>query len=517
MGISSLELYLRNLNNIDARQTAEVYTEELKLAADLIDWEAQWHPHGKGPRKGSVVEGLGIGIHEWGGVANSSTCQLKVHPDGGVETYCGTQDIGTGTRTVCAMVVAETFGLPVEAVKLHIGHSTLPLSGASGGSTTVGSVAESHRRASQDVLAELNRSVAKQLNVSADSLEAVNGRIQVIGKPDQGLNWKEACSLIGINPIQTSGAHTRGDKSPLTNEGVGGVQIAHVAVDTETGGVKMKKLVAVQDMGLIINPMLAKSQIYGALIMGIAYSLFEQRINDSVTGAFVNAELGEYRLPRLGDIGELPELQGIETDGTGQLWIGAGVRLDEFMSSSLTDPYPAAKQVIQGISSIQLQAQASIAGELLRRPLCWYFRNGHGLLTENGKRVMQGDNRYHAILGNHGPAKFVNASRLAPVLISLGAKVRVVGPETGQESLVPLESLYRAPRDESQRENTLLPNQLLTHVILAQDQGDLSAAYEVRNGEGPDAPLAAAAATLKVVAGAIQRARIVMGQVAPIP
>ena len=305
MGISSLDVYLRNLRNIAARQTAEVYAEELKLAAKLIDWDGKWHPHGRGPKRGSVVEGLGIGIHTWGGVANSSTCRLKVYPDGGVETFCGTQDIGTGTRTVCAMVVAETFGLPVEAVKVNIGHSTLPESGASGGSTTVGSVAESHRRASQDALAEMKKLVAKKLDVSPDELEVVTGRIQVSGKPDQSLGWKEACGLIGINPIQITSSHKRGDKSPLSNEGVGGVQIAHVAVDTDTGVVKMKKLVAVQDMGLIINPKLAKSQIYGAVIMGIAYSLFEQRINDPASGAFLNAELGDYRLPRLGDIGEI--------------------------------------------------------------------------------------------------------------------------------------------------------------------------------------------------------------------
>jgi xanthine dehydrogenase YagR molybdenum-binding subunit len=81
--------------------------------------------------------------------------------------------------------------------------------------------------------------------------------------------------------------------------------MAHVAVDTETGVVKTKKFVAVQDMGLIINRTTAESQIYGAVIMEIAYALFEQRISDPKTGAFLNAELSDYRLPRLGDIGEI--------------------------------------------------------------------------------------------------------------------------------------------------------------------------------------------------------------------
>ncbi|MFV1967030.1 MAG: molybdopterin cofactor-binding domain-containing protein, partial [Pirellulaceae bacterium] len=93
--------------------------------------------------------------------------------------------------------------------------------------------------------------------------------------------------------------------SPLSSNGVGGVQMAHVAVDKETGVVKIQKFVAVQDQGLVINPKTCKSQIYGAITMGISGALYEQRITDRVSGAFVNAELKDYKLPRLGDIGEI--------------------------------------------------------------------------------------------------------------------------------------------------------------------------------------------------------------------
>jgi xanthine dehydrogenase YagS FAD-binding subunit len=220
---------------------------------------------------------------------------------------------------------------------------------------------------------------------------------------------------------------------------------------------------------------------------------------------------------RVVDLGEVQSMQSIEHDPIGNLWIGAGVHLDDFLVNSLTDVYPAVKQAIQGISSVQLQAQGTLGGELLRRPRCWYFRDGYGLLAEQGRRVVQGDNRYHAILGNRGPAKFVSASRLAPALISLRAQVRVVGPAADDEQQLPLEALFQTPRKDGERENVLGPRQLVTHVILPPDQGDLSAAYEVRHGEGPDAPLAASAATLQVVAGLVRSARIVLGQVAPIP
>lgn len=305
MQADSLDIFLRNLQNIDTPEKAHVYAEQLRMAADMIQWSKHWHLHGRGKKKGSVVEGLGIGIHKWGGGANSSNCLLKIHPDGGVQSYCGTQDLGTGTRTVCAMVLAETFGLPIDAVNVNIGSSTYPFSGASGGSTTVGAVSESHRRAAQDALAQLFELVAKKLEVPADALVAANGEISVDGYSDKVMSWKQACSLIGVQPLEVNSSYQRGTASPLSSQDVAGCQMAHVAVDLDTGVVKIKKMVAVQDIGLIINRKTAESQVYGAMIMSISAALFEQRINDPKTGAFVNAELDNYRLPRLGDIGEL--------------------------------------------------------------------------------------------------------------------------------------------------------------------------------------------------------------------
>src|SRR5262249_27677583 len=150
LGIDSYDVFLRNIKTAGAK--APVYEEEMKVAAKLMDWKAKWHPHGKGKANGSVVSGLGMALHTWGGGGHPSTCRVVVHPDGGVETFLASQDIGTGTRTAIGMVVAETFGLPLEAVKVNIGSSKYPMSGPSGGSTTIGGVSESNRRASQDAL-----------------------------------------------------------------------------------------------------------------------------------------------------------------------------------------------------------------------------------------------------------------------------------------------------------------------------------------------------------------------------
>jgi xanthine dehydrogenase YagR molybdenum-binding subunit len=311
MGANSLDVFMKNLGTdadsglITAAAKPSLYRAEMEVAAKLMDWNAKWHPHGKGPARGSKVDGLGLAFHTWGGGAGQSTCIVKVHPTGDVETTCGTQDLGTGTRTVIALVLAECFGLPYESIRLNVGSSKYPASGASGGSITVGGVSESHRRAGQDAFAKIAELVGKKLEVEPSTLEAVNGRVQVAGNPGKSMTWKEACSLLGMQPLEVKGDYVRGARSPLSSVQVGGVQMAHVEVDKETGVVTMKKFVAVQDMGLIISPQQAESQINGAVIMGIAAALFEQRINDPTTGAFVNAELANYKLARLGDIGEI--------------------------------------------------------------------------------------------------------------------------------------------------------------------------------------------------------------------
>ncbi len=277
----------------------------MKIAAEKIGWKDKWHAHGKGPAKGSVVEGLGMAIHTWGGGAVKSTCTIKIHPDGGVETFQGSQDLGTGTRTVINMVIAETLGLPMNGVKVNIGSSRYPSANPSGGSITVGSVAEANRRGATAALNQLLEKAAPKLGSDGRQARGQEwphpGHRRRRQEPDLEGRLRAARRDADRGP----GCLARRPHGSFPSSQVGGVQMAEVAVDNETGVVKMKKFVAVQDMGLIINPKTAESQIYGAVIMGIAYALFEERIMDAKTGAFVNAELADYKLPRLGDIGEI--------------------------------------------------------------------------------------------------------------------------------------------------------------------------------------------------------------------
>lgn len=219
---------------------------------------------------------------------------------------------------------------------------------------------------------------------------------------------------------------------------------------------------------------------------------------------------------RVINVMEVASMRGIEVDSFGAK-VGAATNLDDVLADPDLDAYPALKQAIQGINSIQLQAQSTVGGELCQRPRCWFFRNGHGLLARHGELATAGDNRYHAIFDNAGPAKFVSPSRLAPALIALDARLRIVGPASEDETLLPVEFFYRTPTSEQQREYVLEPNQLVTHVLLPESAGVSSATYEVRHGAGPDAPLAAAAVRLNLVDGIVQDAKIVLGHVAPTP
>ncbi len=220
---------------------------------------------------------------------------------------------------------------------------------------------------------------------------------------------------------------------------------------------------------------------------------------------------------RVVNIMEVPSLKRIEPLDDGGLAIGAATTLDVILDQPYLEPYPAVLQAIRGINSMQLQCQGTIGGEICQRARCWYFRNGQGLLAAGGRLAAEGDNRFHAILGNSGAAKFVNGSRIAPALIALNAKVRILGPTEDDEKLLAVEDFFRTPRHEGQRETVLQPGQLLTHVVLPPADGRLNATYEVRQSEGPDYPLAAAAAALQVDGGVVREAKIVLGQVAPIP
>jgi len=227
---------------------------------------------------------------------------------------------------------------------------------------------------------------------------------------------------------------------------------------------------------------------------------------------------------RLINIKEIEDLHGIRMAQPQRskpdkfLTIGAATTLQELIDDAQVSGYRALVQAAEGISSQQIRAMATVGGNLCQRPRCWYYRAGYGLLARdsNGEPLVPtGDNRYHAILGNEGPAYFVSPSSLAAALIAYDAKLVVFGPKGARE--VPVEQFFVIPKAEGEREHDLKPNEIVTLILLPPAPGVKSATYKVRQKEGLDWPLATASVALRMDGGKVSAARVVLGHVAPIP
>lgn len=317
-----LDLCLKNINLLPSER-AEFYRQELLKGAELIEWKKKWHQRGDSTA-GNIKKGLGLSMHTWGGTPHPSECRITINPDGSVSAELGSQDLGTGTRTVIAMVMAETFGLKVPDVQVRIGDNRYPFSRGSGGSTTVGGVSSSTRRGALEALDELFAKVAPALNSKPENLEAVGGKIQVKGDPSKSISWKQACAQLGVTPISVTGKQPDPQKGNLASGGVAGVQMAEIAVDVETGIVKIEKIVAVQDVGFIIDLKTCESQVYGAVIMGVCWALYEEKIMDQLTGRMLNPNMEFYKLAGIGDIGTIVVhmMSGPEQDARGVIGLG---------------------------------------------------------------------------------------------------------------------------------------------------------------------------------------------------
>ncbi|HEY7546741.1 MAG TPA: FAD binding domain-containing protein, partial [Blastocatellia bacterium] len=222
---------------------------------------------------------------------------------------------------------------------------------------------------------------------------------------------------------------------------------------------------------------------------------------------------------RLVNIKDIAELRGIKLLPDGSLRVGALVTMQELLDNAMVKRgYPSLIQAADGITSPQIRSMGTVGGDLCQRPRCWYYRAGFGLLAkdEDGTALVpEGDNRYHAILGNAGPAYFVNPSSLAPALIALGARLHVFGP--GGQSEMNLENFFTTPSSANEKEYRLKPNEIVTEIIVPSAGGWRNATYEVRQKEALDWPLAAAAVALKMNGKTVESARVVLGHVAPVP
>ena len=311
LGMDPIEFRLKNLpeTNNTFRTLKPIYTRELQIGAERIGWKQKYHPPGD-KTKGPIKRGLGLSLGTWGGRPGNAQATCTIHPDGKVEVKCGSQDLGTGTTTLVPLVAAEILGLEIAQIDGSIGSSAFPPAGGSGGSTSCGGVSLAVGVSCMKALAKVFAAAAPKLGVAAGELEAEGGKVYVKGNKRKSLSWKAACQLLG-QPIQEQADKKEADqgKKPtdrkMATQGVGGAQFADVSVDIETGQVRLIKIVAVADCGLVMNRILCESQVIGGVVMGAAYGLYEERLLDPKTGKQLNPDMEWYKLPAHTDLGDI--------------------------------------------------------------------------------------------------------------------------------------------------------------------------------------------------------------------
>ena len=302
IGVDPLALRLRHARRATDPQTGKRYSQKrlvdcFEIGAREIGWERRRDEgtRGSAPHR---RRGFGVAGQYWGG-GGGPPAYATVHldPDGSVVVRSGTQDIGTGTRTIIAQIAAEELGVAVDRVRVEIGDTSSPYGPISAGSLTVASVGPAIRLAAADARVQLLQAAAGLLEVRASELRLAGGNIVSAG----------ARTPIGevLSKIDNYTVIGRGSRHPNPEAfslKTFGAQFAEVEVDTRTGDVFVQHIVAVHDIGRIVNPLTAASQVEGGVIQGLGFALTEERILDRPTGRVLNANLEGYKVPTVRDV-----------------------------------------------------------------------------------------------------------------------------------------------------------------------------------------------------------------------
>ena len=285
LGIDPLELRRRNHTAHDPGDDRPFSDKNLLECYRRAEphWERR---HEVRARSTDVVKrGVGMASQIWyGGGGPPSYAWVRVGSDGRATVVTAMQDIGTGSKTAMAQIAAEELGIPLEHVTVAAGDSTRgPYASISAGSSTIPSMGPAVRAAAADARRQIEE-IAEQR-----------------GDPDMPL--EEVVAMLGDAQILGKGA--RGPNPTGMQVLTFGVQVAEVAVDVETGEIWVDRVAAIHDVGRVINPLGASSQIEGGIIQGIGHTLSEERLHDPSTGRILTTSFDSYRLPTIADVPEI--------------------------------------------------------------------------------------------------------------------------------------------------------------------------------------------------------------------
>jgi CO/xanthine dehydrogenase Mo-binding subunit len=301
--IDPLELRRRNYassDRVDDRPFSSKNLEECYRRA-----EPHWAKRDevRARSAGPWKHGIGLASQIWyGGGGPPSYAWIRIGSDGRAQVVTAMQDIGTGTRTAMAQIAAEELGIPIEHVQVSLGDSARgPYAAISAGSSTVPSMGPAVRSAAADAKRQLIEIAAQRFHLEARDLDIEGGRLV----SSDGSAWPltEITGLLEDGQILGKGA--RGPNPAGMQVLTFGVQVAEVAVDVETGEVRVDKIVAVHDVGRVINKLGASSQVEGGIIQGVGHTLSEERIVDPATGSILTRTLDAYKLPTIADVPEI--------------------------------------------------------------------------------------------------------------------------------------------------------------------------------------------------------------------
>jgi len=293
------------LDRIDLR------TANLAQPGDLMVDEAPWPPLGAAEclaavrdhplwqRRGQLPadEGVGLSLAYWPGAKEAAAALCRLDIDGGLTVVTGSVDM-TGTATAFASIAAETFGLPVESVRVVTADTAAaPLAPMSGGSVVTYAVGAAVQRAAAQTREKLLKAAASELEVGAADLEIVNGSIRVVGDPEPLLSLTELAEKVcgfgsPYEPVDSIGASSPRSLSPSC-----AAHLSHVSLERDTGKVTVLEHVVVQDVGRALNPALVEGQMRGGAAQGIGWALLEELVYDE-TGQLVTASFVDYAVPR---------------------------------------------------------------------------------------------------------------------------------------------------------------------------------------------------------------------------
>ncbi len=325
LGLDPLEL--RRRNHADVEPVAGRAFSDKNLLECYRRAEPHWERrHEVRARSTQTVKrGVGMASQIWYGAGGPpSYAWIRVGSNGHAAVVTASQDVGTGTKTALVQIAAEELGLPIDRVTISNGDTARgPFAGLSAGSATLPSMGPAVRAAAADARRQILELASQRYGFEANELSLAGGSIVLPDGTRHSLT--DLVGLLGSSQILGTGA--RGPNPAGMNAHTFGVQVAEVAVDIETGEVTVDRVAAIHDIGRVINPLGASSQIEGGIIQGVGHTLSELRLNDPATGRVLTRTLDAYKLPTMADVPEIvselidipdPQLTNLGSKGLGE-------------------------------------------------------------------------------------------------------------------------------------------------------------------------------------------------------